>query len=94
MRPLDIDKNYWRSRWLVFDDWNILHRVAKMSWHEEYGDKVAGKGMTVCEQEGFLQMPGIFSRMGLDRCPACCKVMLVPEGKGNPFNEGIKEVGD
>ncbi len=94
MRPLDIQKDNWRSRWLVFDDWNVLHRVAKMTWHEEYGDKIAGQGMTVCEKEGFIQMPGIYSRMGLDRCPECCKAMGVTPGKGNPYNDGIKEAGD
>lgn len=92
MRPLDIKTENWRSRWLVFDDWNVLHRVAKITWDTE--DMIEGKGMSVCEKEGWMQVPGIYSRMGTDRCPACCKALGVPEGKGNPFNEGIKEIGD
>lgn len=94
MRPLNIKTENWRSRWLVFDDWKVLHRVGKIVWHDEYGEMVAGQGMTVCEKAGFLQVPGIFARMGLERCPACCAAMGVPAGKGNPFNEGVKEPGD
>jgi hypothetical protein len=55
---------------------------------------IEGRGKTICGIEGDLVMPGIFSRMGLPRCPECCKLMNIPEGNGNPYNMDILEEGD
>lgn len=119
-KPLPLDQNHWRSRWLVLPEWDMLHRVAEINWGEyppeildsipeedrtaeeelaamkksaEEG-KIEGIGKTICGKKGYLRMPGIFSRLELQRCPECCKLMNVPGGKGNPFNAGICEEGD
>ena len=57
-------------------------------------EKIEGIGKAICGLSGYMHMPGIFSRMGLKRCPECCKLMNIPEGKGCPYNEGILEEGD
>lgn len=45
--------------------------------------------MLFVEFRGFLCMPGFSSRLSLQRCPECCKIMGIKEGDGNPYNEGV-----
>lgn len=88
-RPMEMSRDDWRSRWLVFPaTWGALHRVARIRW-EGKGDKIGGRGVTVCGRRGRLVMPGLFSRMGLPRCLQCCKGAGVEPGKGNPYNQGV-----
>jgi hypothetical protein len=61
--------------------------VSSITWEDD--DAIAGHGATACGRFARLQMPGIFSRMGLKRCTACCKVVGIPPGDGAPFNEGL-----
>lgn len=83
--PLFIPDDHWRSRWLVLPSWGALHRVASITW-EDPPDMIAGEGVTVCGRRGRLQMPGLFSRMGLPRCAACCRALGIPSGNGAPAN--------
>jgi hypothetical protein len=71
---------------LVLPSWKVLHRVSEITWEGEDGEMIEGEGITVCGKSGFLRMPGIFSRMGLERCKRCCQIMKIPNGKGAPFN--------
>jgi hypothetical protein len=80
----------WRRRWLVLPSWNRLHRVASIEWDEDYGD-TAGAGTTACGRKGMLHIPGIFSRMSLERCAHCCRIIGIPVGDGAPANSGIEE---
>jgi len=89
--PLELHDDDWRSRWLVFESWRCLHRVAEIAWWDD-SDKIRGDGVTVCGTEGFLMMPGIMSRMGLRRCKKCCDMMGVPSGEGSPYNEGVRSL--
>lgn len=91
--PLHIPQDHWRSRWLLVPNGSVLHRVASIEW-EHPDEMIAGKGTTVCGLSRRLHMPGIFSRMGLKRCPACCLAMGIPEGEGAPYNDGLLEPGD
>lgn len=63
-----------------------LHRIARAE-HEMAFPGCAG--VTVCGLMGTWEMPGLFSRLGAKRCWLCCKVLGIPGGKGNPYNEGI-----
>lgn len=103
--PQPLDQNHWRSRWLVDGDWKMLHRVSKdflwgnpeeprphPSEREDDDQKIEGVGFAICGHSGFMCMPGIFSRMSLQRCPECCKLLNIPEGKGNAYNEGLGTV--
>ena len=91
MKPLRIPKAHWRSRWLVLESWNRLHRIAKIEWEQEEGDMIVGHGIACCGAKGRFSMPGVFSRMGLARCKHCCRIAGVPEGEGAPENKGIAE---
>jgi len=95
-KPLPLGSDNWRSRWLMFwRDSAVLHRIAVMEWGEDYPEQmINGGGTTLCGKSGRLHMPGIFSRMGRKRCAKCCRLMGIPEGEGNPYNEGIYEAGD
>jgi hypothetical protein len=91
--PLPIPQDDWRRRWMVFPRWRNLHRVAEIAWSDEE-DMISGEGATVCGRRGSLAIPGIFSRMGLKRCPQCCRAMGIPQGNGSPYNADILEPGD
>ena len=83
--PLALSSDEWRSRWLVNGQWDVLHRISTIEWED--GEKISGTGRTVCGLEDSFVMPGIFSRMGLKRCDACCEALHIPGGEGAPFNE-------
>jgi hypothetical protein len=82
-RPLPLDN--WRSRWVQFRGGSRLHRLAEAAW-DDPPDMIAGDGLAVCERRGRFYMPGIFSRMDAQRCPACCRALGIPFGNGAPFN--------
>lgn len=75
----------WRFRWCVTKSWNRLHRVVSGTLKRD--DFVGFRfGKTACGLTGDLQMPGVLSRMGLERCAKCCKAAGIPKGRGAPFN--------
>ena len=91
--PLPIPDKRWQSRWLVFPrTWTRLHRVASIDWADE--DMIGGPGTTLCGRNGYLTMPGIFSRLSLPRCAHCCRLAGVPRGDGAPYNHDIAEPTD
>ena len=92
-RPLPLVQDDWRKRWLVLPSWNVLHRVSEIEWDDEE-DRVAGDGVTLCGRRGWLQVPGISSRMGRKRCGHCCDLLGIPRGDGAPYNQGIAEPGE
>lgn len=75
----------WRWRWLVFRNYERLHRFKSLIWDEA---RWAGVGTTVCGRKGALIMAGVFSRIGLPRCQYCCRMLGLPQGNGAPFNDG------
>jgi hypothetical protein len=36
---------------------------------------------------GWLSIPGLFSRMGKERCKHCCRMTGMPQGTGSPKND-------
>jgi hypothetical protein len=34
-----------------------------------------------------LWIPGMFTRMGAERCKGCCRALGYPQGKGSPKND-------
>lgn len=85
LQPLPLSDDDWRRRWLVTGRWYALHRIAEIEWRT--AERLGGRGTAICGRKGNWQMPGIFSRMGLKRCPNCCKLLAIPPGDGAPFNE-------
>lgn len=85
----------WRSRWLTLGRGRMLHRVSSIKWGEDFPEQmISGEGTTVCGRSGYMHMAGIFSRMGLKRCPVCCEAMGIANGNGCPENQDIYEPGD
>ena len=84
----------WKEAWKVLPSWNRLHRVSRVDVRGHgWGDDVDESqeftsilGATCCGIEGHLVMPGIFSRMGLNRCAHCCRIAGVEVGHGIPGN--------
>lgn len=82
----------WWATWVYFsaeDESALLHRIENVEWDWEYPS--AGLGVMKCGRSGFVEVPGVLSRLYCTRCPVCCAVVGVPEGKGTPFNSGIEE---
>lgn len=84
----------WKQAWKVLDGWERLHRVAVVRiWDVDgegdwdgYSELTRIDGITCCGQAGRLSMPGLFSRMGLERCAHCCRAAGVEPGGGIPGN--------
>ena len=45
------------------------------------------RGESLCGIGWGLEIPGIFSRMGVERCTECCQRSGLPEGIGSPKND-------
>jgi len=92
-KPLPLSTDHWRSRWLVLPKWDRLHRVSEITWEGEDAedDPRQGTGTTLCGRKGYLQMPGMISRLALPRCAHCCRLAGIPRGDGAPFNDDIEE---
>ena len=82
--PLQTSRMNIRSRWLQSRG-SRMHRISEIVW-EEIDEMIQGRGTTVCGIEGQFRMPGIFSRIGAPRCPACGDALGIPRGDGIPFN--------
>jgi hypothetical protein len=44
-------------------------------------------GTSICGVEGRYVIPGIFTRMGENRCDVCCERTMMPKGVGSPKND-------
>jgi hypothetical protein len=94
MKPAPIPDIDWQWRWVYTLGGDLLHRVAGTfsppdSESEEFYTGVPI--VTVCGRYSRASMPGVMSRLGRPRCKHCCKGAGVPQGVGNPFNEGLRE---
>lgn len=94
-KPLFWAQDDWRSRWLILEQGEVLHRieridVARAEWREEVTN---AQGLATCGLEGDFGIPGIFSRMGCKRCASCCRELGIPQGDGVPGNCNFDEPG-
>lgn len=85
-------------------DWVYLKKDDYKWLHAPVGDHpdadVSAKGRTACGVKGRMEIPGLFSRMGLPRCRECCEATGLPIGMGSPKNDpdcrrvlGLPETG-
>lgn len=80
-----------RYDWLVSKTWNRLH-WAEIG--EEYWPGIAMEWAITepirlaCGRTAAAAfIPGMFTRMGAQRCTGCCRATGMPEGKGSPKND-------
>lgn len=74
--------------WVTVGNGARLHGIAE---DDPIGDALEdepfGHGTTLCGRTGDLNVPGIFTRMGVDRCQRCCDRAGYPTGTGSPKND-------
>lgn len=63
---------------------DVLHHAAQ--WNPDPDETYDPTGRTSCGKWGELSIPGLFSRMALPRCTACCDALGYPPGTGSPKN--------
>jgi hypothetical protein len=92
LKPAAIPDEHWQWRWVYTPGGDLLHRVAGTFTPPKPGTDAFFTGtpvVTVCGRKS-MAMPGVMSRLGRARCKRCCKGAGVPEGYGNPYNEGLE----
>jgi hypothetical protein len=83
-----------RLDWAVTKTWNRLHAVKPETWTDEHRDDMecewavlAPVRLACGRTAAYLCIPGLFSRMGAQRCTGCCRATGMPQGKGSPKND-------
>lgn len=74
-------------------EWDWVYTVRKpgrlhcpVEWDDPEYHAYVDDGATACGIRGELAIPGLFSRMGMERCKKCCRITGFPPGKGSPKN--------
>ena len=76
--------------WLVTRSWNRLHFAVLTP--EDAVEVVDGGGLEgpvrlACGRTArWVGVPGVFTRMGAERCGGCCRALGYPAGTGSPKN--------
>lgn len=80
-----------RHHWLVTPRGNRLHSadITEEHWAgiaEEWA--ITDPVQLACGRwVNWIGIPGVLSRMGVERCRACCRATGLPEGTGSPKND-------
>lgn len=72
--------------WAYTEHGDRLHHVSTIERETDYGQRSV-EGVTTCGIATTLFVPGLFSRMGMERCRPCCRKLGLPEGTGSPKND-------
>jgi hypothetical protein len=76
--------------WLVSRSWNRLHH-ADLS-PQDAADLIDEGGLdgpvrlSCGRTAAWVGIPGVFTRMGAERCTGCCRALGFPVGTGSPKN--------
>jgi len=82
-------------------DWYVTAAGRRLHWadvtgHEEeitVGWAVTSAVRLACGRTvTYLCIPGLFTRMGAQRCIHCCRALGYPRGKGSPKNDNACRV--
>jgi hypothetical protein len=75
--------------WAMLPSWRVIHAIRELGESEADPDDywTSGTGTTVCGHTGFLEYPGVITRLGRQRCGLCCDALGLPRGKGHPVND-------
>ena len=64
-----------------------LHHLASLDDPELTDSEWQGTGRTTCGLRSTFRIPGLMSRMGVDRCARCCDRLGIARGVGSPKND-------
>lgn len=74
--------------WVYTATGDRLHHCAEVLDDTDAGlAGVNAVGRTTCGIQGRFFIPGMLSRMGMDRCARCCDRLGWPRGTGSPKND-------
>lgn len=75
--------------WVTDGKSRCLHHLASIEGTvADWDDCAGGPGVASCGRVGeWWTIPGLFTRMGANRCRSCCKAVGYPWGKGSPKND-------
>lgn len=74
--------------WVITTNGRVLHHLLEFDDSDEANAQWGGAGTTACgRHSNWLCIPGMFTRMGAQRCKRCSRVLGWPEGKGSPKND-------
>ncbi len=91
--PTPDNHNMW---WLTTRSWERLHAVSVNQLDPDNDDaledlRLGELPLTALCGAAIRYWPGIFSRLGLPRCTACCLMLGIPPGDGTPGNDTALE---
>lgn len=73
---------------------NKLHAVRDEDWTQDHRAGMEQEWAVLCpvrlacgEVAASAWIPGVFTRMGAERCKGCCRALGYPEGVGSPKND-------
>ncbi len=88
-----------RVDWFVTKCWNRLHAVNDQEWTGEHRADMEQEWAVLSpvrlacgRMAAGVWIPGMFTRMGGQRCKGCCRALGYPEGKGSPKNDWVCRV--
>jgi len=83
-----------RVDWYVTKSWRKLHAVRDEDWTGEHRADMEQEWAVLSPVRlacgrvaASVCIPGMFSRMGAERCKGCCRALGYPQGKGSPKND-------
>jgi hypothetical protein len=83
-----------RADWFVAGLGRRLHAVRDDAWTDEHRTEMEQEWVAwspvrlACGRAAAcVSIPGMFTRMGAERCKGCCRATGMPQGKGSPKND-------
>lgn len=64
-----------------------LHHLAEIEYATDWWHFRYGIGRSACGVRTWYAVPGLLSRLGLERCAHCCDRLGIPRGTGSPKND-------
>lgn len=73
--------------WAVTLGGDRLHGIASLEGADVWEREGHQPAMAFCGLRTLFTIPGIFTRMGAERCSRCCDKLGWPRGTGSPKND-------
>ena len=73
--------------WAYSTGGDRLHHIAVFGDVEQFALDHSGEATATCGVWGHFAIPGIFLRMGMQRCRRCCIRLGIHDGVGSPKND-------